>query len=89
MSEFKSHAEIIVALGGATAVARELGLGRTAVENMIERQRITADHWDGIIELAQQQGIKGITASVLLELMPKGGRGSKKKAAETTEGIAA
>ena len=79
MAGFKTHKEIIVALGGATAVARELGLGPTAVQNMCDRNRIASGHWAEFIALAERNGVRGVTTEVLLNTARKDGRHSKKK----------
>jgi hypothetical protein len=56
--------EIIVALGGATALARDLGCGRTAVSNWA-RLGIPGHFWPRIARLAQQKNVPAITMDVL------------------------
>jgi hypothetical protein len=51
-----SVAEIIDDLGGTTAVAEAVGVAAPVVSNWRARDRIPADRWAALVELAKDKG---------------------------------
>jgi hypothetical protein len=48
---------IIQCLGGATALAEQLGIPMTTVASWKQRQSIPVEHWPRLLEIATSQGI--------------------------------
>jgi hypothetical protein len=57
-------AEIIRALGGATQIAREIEVGRSAV-SMWPRHGIPGRYWPALVRMASMRGIKQVTLDAL------------------------
>lgn len=65
----QSASEIITALGGLTKVARYLGIPRaTTVQFWKETNRIPPQHWSALIDKAAVDGVKGVTADLLVRI---------------------
>lgn len=65
-----SVAEIIDDLGGTTAVAEAVGVAAPVVSNWRARDRIPADRWAALVDLARSRG-KSITFETFAELAAK------------------
>lgn len=63
------HPDIIRALGGPTALARSLGIERTAVALHWPRRGIPSSLWHEVVELAEKQGIP-VTFALLKATKP-------------------
>lgn len=72
---FASEADVIAAFGGPSALAAELGLGRSAVSMWISRGGIPYSLHQDIVDLAVRRGITGLRHETLVALR----RGRKAK----------
>ena len=49
--------DIVEGLGGATALAEQLGIPMTTVASWKQRQSIPVEHWSRLIEIASHRGL--------------------------------
>jgi hypothetical protein len=75
----ETHADIITALGGGTKLSRGLeALGRTVDRETVYawklRNRIPADYWPDIVEVARRASVTEITLELLANLNAKARR---------------
>jgi lipoate synthase len=63
-----SFSLLITALGGPTAVARELELGTPSVQKMRERNSVHPKHFPAFVKLAEKRGLPGVTLESLARL---------------------
>ncbi len=58
--------EIVVALGGGSHVAGQLGCRPSAISNWHRKGKgIPKSRWPDLVELAQREGVEGVTLEVL------------------------
>lgn len=70
--------ELIEALGGNSAVAAHLGKRfPSTVSEMKRRGSVRVEYWPGLIELASQRKVAGVTADALMRLHVDGSRDPK------------
>jgi hypothetical protein len=63
--------DIIERLGGRQAIARMLGVSRTAPYNWARGDGIPARHWPDLVARAAELGVKGVSFDVLRATGPK------------------
>lgn len=76
----KSHHDLIDRLGAPT-LAAALEVPAINVRQWKMRNRIPAEHWSGVIELANERDISGVNARWLLDAMPPRKRPSTEQVA--------
>ena len=79
MKKYTSVRGLIEALGGQTAVSRELGISQSAVGNMATRGKIAAKHWTAIIAMAKKEKVTGVSFKVIDELVNGSSKDDHKK----------
>jgi hypothetical protein len=60
--------ELIDELGGASVVAAPLQLPPTTVASWKARESIPAKHWPGVLRVATERSVDGVTYERLVEL---------------------
>jgi hypothetical protein len=66
--DIKSVADVFEIMGGITAVARVLTVGKSTASEIKRRGRIPAEYWRDIIRAAAERGHPEITADLLARL---------------------
>lgn len=83
--QFTDHTSLIDALGGMTKVGKTIAdctPGRVSQWKM--NNRIPPEAWDGIVEMAQAEGVGGVTIEWLHSTLPA----RKKPASSTSKAVA-
>lgn len=81
MARLCTVADIIDPLGGTNSVADKLGINPSVVSSWKKRGHIPSRNWDGVLALARQGRVRGITlaalASLTLSVKPNGAAGRR------------
>lgn len=64
--------QIIEALGGPSAVARDLGQKVPTVSAWKHRGKVPARYWPDLVSLARQKAVKGISLDVFFRIEREG-----------------
>jgi hypothetical protein len=61
-----TFSSIFDAFGGPAALGRALGITTEHAVQMRRRNSIPPEHWPALVEIAQREGMQGITTEALL-----------------------
>lgn len=84
MRRMDSFTAIIEVLGGPSVVASAINANTEAVRKMARRNSVNTEYWEGLIELARERRVSGVTYAALTKIKPPRKRPapkSKRKAA--------
>lgn len=68
LTEIMSVTDLFALLGGNSAVARALRVGKSTTSEMKRRGRIPAEYWFDLLQMARKQGHPEVTADLLVSL---------------------
>ncbi|MFO1080828.1 MAG: hypothetical protein U1E23_09410 [Reyranellaceae bacterium] len=77
----QSFCDLIDKLGGPVVLAPVLGQTQDAVRKMRARNRVAPMHWRALIDLAREQGVRGVTVERIAALAMTAPSGRRDKRA--------